>query len=343
MRFGVTRSANQGGGGQSPLFAMSNLEAYSDASGGHGNDGKFADKFIVVAGYFGEYEAMRSAEERWRAVLLKYLSHVPEDKREFHTHVFWSRDKQGQRVYPYEGWSDAKANDYINDLIEVIEGSAIHPATCSIFTPKWKTLSPDERRQLSGGGWYGGKFRDTGNPNKPYFTPFRIFLWTCAKYCAPGQLIDFFFDIDDKHSGYSLRYFQRLRKLPQYRPCLGQIDFPDSVRAPIIQCADLLAYEVWHYEHLKMEYATLPTVGNILPSLVRNRVNTGDLKSLDEKSIGIVLNAVPSEIRTSPPEPVTVDEPGAEEWERSELIRQFRESDTEIAERLAGCATSHAP
>jgi hypothetical protein len=328
------RSAHRRGYGQHPLFAMFSLEAYSDASGGHG-DGKFADRFIVVGGYFGEYEAMRSVESQWRAVLLKYLSHVPEEEREFHSYVFWSTDGHGKRVYPYEGWSDAKANDYISDLIEVIEGSAIHPATCSIFTPKWQTLSPDERRQLSGGGWYNGKFRDTGAPGKPYFTPFRLFVWTCAQYCAPGQLINFFFDIDSKHSGYSLRYFQRIRKLPQYKRRLGQIDFPDSVRAPVIQCADLLAYEMWHYENLKMEYATLPTVGNILPSLVRNRVNTGDLKSLDEKSIGIVLNTVPPEIRTSSPEPVTVKEPGAEDWERPELVRQFHESDRKIAERVA--------
>jgi hypothetical protein len=335
---GALRSAHPRGKGRPPIFAMFDLEAYSDASGGHG-DGKFADRFIVVAGYFGEFEAMRTAEDGWRAVLLKYLSHVPEDEREFHAKVFWARDEQGKRTYPYNDWDDAKANDYINDLIDVIGGSAIHPASCSIFTPKWKTLSLDERRQLTGAGWYKGKFRDTGAPTKPYFSPFRLFIWTCAKYCAPGQLINFFFDIDSKHSGYSLRYFTRLRKLGRYKDRLGQIDFPDSVRAPIIQCADLLAYEIYHYEHLKIEYNTpKPPLGNIFPYLVRNMVDEGDMKTLDAKSIDIALNTVPVEIRTSPTEPISIDDDDTEERDRLELVRKFHESNRTIAERVSGNA-----
>jgi hypothetical protein len=325
------RLAHPRGHGRRPLFAMFNLEAHSDASGGHGGEGKYADNFLVVAGYFGEYEAMRSAEEQWRAVLAKYLSHVPEDEREFHSYVYWSRDAHGKRVYPYQDWDDKKANDYICDLLDVVSGNAIHPSSCSIFIPGWKKLALDERRQLSGGGWYQGKFRDTGAPTKPYFAPFRLFLWNCAKYCSPGQLINYFFDIDNKHSGYSLRYFQRLRKLGRYKHRLGQIDFPDSVRAPIIQCADMLAYEIYHYEHLKVEYSGQEVpVGNILPSLVRNLVQNSDLKTLSDTGLRRSLNVVPPHLRTSDAEPITIETDDEEEKQTLEAIRLFHESNERI-------------
>jgi hypothetical protein len=268
------------------------FEAYSDSSG----DGK-KDKVLVVAGYFGEEGCMRTAESQWRAVINSYLPHVPEDQREFHAKIFWNRDIQGRRLYPYSNWDDKKADSYIAALLRVIKrAKKMHPVAVSMAVPLWNALSHDEKRQLTGGGWHKGKFRDTGAPSKPYFLPFRFFVWNCVKDCKAKQLTHFYFDIDNKHSGYSLRYFKRLKTLSQYRDKLGDIDFPNSVRSPLIQCADLLSYELYQYTHLRME-TPKPRIGGVLADAIQNLRATSDLKIFDKRGIDIALSTVPLEIR----------------------------------------------
>src|SRR2546423_12461361 len=82
------------------------IEAYCDESGIH--DGARA---CVVAGWVASARTWQRFEERW----VKACGGV-----EWHGKEFFARDRDGNRVAPYKGWSDGDALTYVTALVEAI-------------------------------------------------------------------------------------------------------------------------------------------------------------------------------------------------------------------------------
>src|SRR6266481_3431853 len=76
------------------------MEAYLDESGIHAGA-----KVCVVAGYYGSHKNWKAFEAQWNKVLSSYPEVASEG---FHAKHFFGRDKAGNRVKEYKGWSDDK-------------------------------------------------------------------------------------------------------------------------------------------------------------------------------------------------------------------------------------------
>jgi hypothetical protein len=95
---------------------MGVVEAYLDESGIH--DGA---KSCVFAGYVGGYRQFRRLEREWE----KLVACLPDG--DFHAKEFFGRDSVGGRVGPYKDWTDRKAIDFLDSLIDAIHAVKIHP------------------------------------------------------------------------------------------------------------------------------------------------------------------------------------------------------------------------
>ena len=97
------------------------IQGYLDESGIH--DGA---KICLVGGYFGGPGQWKKFGNAWKGILTEY--NVPE----FHAHEFYKRDG-AERSGVYRGWSDTKADSFLNKLVAVIIGSEkIHPVSAAL-------------------------------------------------------------------------------------------------------------------------------------------------------------------------------------------------------------------
>src|SRR5271166_2672068 len=120
------------------VFVM--LQAYMDDSGSHDRA-----PVCTLAGYFGGWRRWGEFEASWGATLKKY------GVCEFHAKRFWKRDKEGRRLDCYKDWSDDRANEFIDELLTVIEKSTrINPFACGIHATEWDKQTISDRRMFTG-------------------------------------------------------------------------------------------------------------------------------------------------------------------------------------------------
>jgi hypothetical protein len=173
------------------------FEAYFDDSGSHSNA-----PVCVVGGYYGKENSWRKFSKKWQ----KILSDAEIDQ--FHAKRFWGRDESGQRLREYKGWTDAKAELFLNHLLETIAKYHIFPLAYAVEMNSWNTLCVDDKRVLTGGRKVAHKWTRSGCPRKPMFLPFRFAVAKVASYCPENSRIHFFFGIDDPSPRLCLRVLQ---------------------------------------------------------------------------------------------------------------------------------------
>jgi hypothetical protein len=106
------------------------VESYMDESGIHEDA-----KICTVAGHYVTQVAWRKCEREWRNVLLRFGV----EKHGFHAKQFWGRF-EGQRVHPYEEWSDTKAEKYLDQLLHVITRNRIFPFGHGVVVRAWNAF-----------------------------------------------------------------------------------------------------------------------------------------------------------------------------------------------------------
>lgn len=119
------------------------MEVYADESGIHSDSTR-----CVVAGYTGGKNQWRAFEPQWKATLKEFgvPAHVG-----VHAKTFFKKSKGGKRFGPYEGWSDAKADQFLERLITIIRSHRIYPVGGYLDITYFTSLSMNKRKWLTGG------------------------------------------------------------------------------------------------------------------------------------------------------------------------------------------------
>lgn len=216
------------------VFAM--LMAYMDDSGTHDDSPN-----CVVAGYWGGKNEWRRFERAWNGVLHR------EGIEEFKANEFWPRMKGGERLKPYQGWSDDRSRAFIIDLLKIIHSSKIYPFGCGVLGVEWEAQPLTFRELIT--------LADSPKKAKSFLVPFQRNIYRAVSYCHPGVTMYFVFDDDRKKphvkSGI-LRCYDAIKggaieDKSELAVHLGSIEFEDSKKAAPLQAADLLAYEMHKY------------------------------------------------------------------------------------------------
>ncbi|HMH12193.1 MAG TPA: DUF3800 domain-containing protein [Edaphobacter sp.] len=213
------------------------LKVYMDDSGSHDTSHN-----RVIAGYWGEVREWRRFERKWSGVIVGY------GVKEFKANEFWPRISGGRRNPPYNGWTDAKADSYIDDLLKVIESRRVFPFAFGVLGEEWNKMLPHHRGALT-----LGAVED--DLQKSLFVPLTLAILRTLDYCHSGKSIDFSFDDDPNNIRLKqaiVACFSQIRANlladgdPAYEK-VGEFGFNDSIKATPIQAADLLAYEAHLY------------------------------------------------------------------------------------------------
>lgn len=233
------------------------LEAYFDESGIE-NKGKPAP-ICVIAGYCGGQLDWRKFERRWKGVLDSV------GVEEFHSRRFWARDSSGNRVKPFENWTDEQAEKFLERLVNVVEQYGPYPIGHGIVVADWNALAIEDRRYFSGGKPFKA---GSGSPNKPYFLPFQHCLMDAKNLCHPQDTVHYFVGLDRTFFGYAKEFFNRIRdfSLLRNRQVMGDFSASPAKDTPGIQAADLLAYRLY-----QSNLSVLQT-GKLNPDLLLGRL-----------------------------------------------------------------------
>lgn len=236
------------------------IESYLDESGIHGDA-----KICVVAGYYGNHVAWRKVEREWRVILRRHGL----ESHGFHAKEFWGR-KNGQRVPPYAGWTDERANGFLDSLVQTIMRNRIFPVGNAIIVGEWKAFSLEQRRFLSGAEVKNGKFISSGSPNKPYYVPFLFCVYDSVRHSRTTEKVHFFAGLDKTFSKYAVVLYRGIlkdKRIP-VGDLLGNIDFPLSRDTPPLQVADLFAYQL--YQHNLVRFHRSTSKSPILKRITKN-------------------------------------------------------------------------
>jgi len=178
------------------------MQAYLDESGIH--EGA---NVCVIARCFGGPGQWKRLSSAWARIL--QLHKVTE----FHAKEFWARDPLGGRVGPYKGWSGKKADTFLDQLVNIIQGRKVHPVSCAVVLDSFNKLSHNQRRFLTGGKLLNGKFKSSGCPSKSYFLPFQTCILDAADHVPVGGKAHFFFDLNKQFKGYAIDLFALVKGL----------------------------------------------------------------------------------------------------------------------------------
>jgi hypothetical protein len=196
----------------------------------------------VVAGYYGTQAAWETFERQWRRILREHGI----ENMGFHAKRFWKKTDEGERVSPYTGWSDDKANKFIERLVQAIVRNRIFPFGYGVVVEHWNALPLNARKFLTGARHRRGQFITEGSPNRSYYLPFMYSVAASLAHSgAPetGQRVHFIVGLDKNFYGYATDMYRLSFNDPRVRlrHLLGSITAPLSKDTPELQAADFLA------------------------------------------------------------------------------------------------------
>lgn len=115
---------------------------YADESGIH--EGA---KVCLIAGYRGSPSQWARFDKDWRVALAKH------GVKEFHSNIFFNRKViKSPEKNPYLKWSDAKARQYLGELLMAIRKRRIRPVGCAVVVRDFDSYSWGERAVMAGYG-----------------------------------------------------------------------------------------------------------------------------------------------------------------------------------------------
>jgi uncharacterized protein DUF3800 len=207
------------------------IQAYCDESGIHGGA-----RYCIVVGFVATARRWQQCEEAW---------HRATGGITFHAKRFFARDGR-TRFDHYKGWSDAKAEEYLLALVNAITGAELTPIGTAIDVQAFQSLSPDQRRYLTGAQFYNdsGAYADSGKPDAPYALGFLRCMIDGVRFVANGKFkVSFVFDRQTDYAPYATQYFQRaLKAMPEVRANVADLIFKGKDDVVGLQAADLLAH-----------------------------------------------------------------------------------------------------
>jgi hypothetical protein len=235
---------------------MAVLHAYGDDSGTHQDA-----KFCLVLGYIGSPRQWKLFERDWRGALTM-LREREGKKPEFHAKEFFQRERWQSRKSPYYRWTEAKADTFLNQLLDTIHRYQVEPIGGATKTEDFFAYSEAQRRYLTGAilitttHWYGNQFEivdklleHQGSPNRPYFAVFPGFLLEAIQKsgnigdCQVHLTLDRQPALEAK-AGEVFDIFKGHCGLPQAAN-FGDLIYAESHNKVGLQAADLYAY-VWN-------------------------------------------------------------------------------------------------
>ncbi len=270
------------------------VEAYMDESGIHDRA-----HVCVVAGYWGSVKKWNRFEPRWKEIIKDAGEPT---MKEFHSVEFWSAN--GERRGVFAKWSEAKANQFINDLTDCIVSSRIFPTSAALVTEDWKKLNREERMFLTGGHYdrMNKRWLEHGAPNRLYFLPFQLALANPAMACKPGLHVHYVFDLNKQFKHHALRLFDLMKsaKAASYSHRMGSIDFENGETAVGLQAADMLAYQVYKSARERIgrnEPLELDQLNPLLRKLISATREDYQFPFLDEHGLNQALQNLAPQLR----------------------------------------------
>jgi hypothetical protein len=279
------------------------IEAYMDESGIH--EGAHV---CVIGGYWGSIKKWKRFERRWKQII--------EDAgeptlKEFHSTDFWYAD--GRRKGIFARWSNDKADKFIADLATCIVDSGIYPTAAVLVVADWKKLNKDERMFLTGGRYNKStlKWVTRGAPNRLYFLPFQFAIEYPALSCQAGLHVHYVFDLNKQFKKHALDLFGLMKIDPKInaRHRMGALDFETGEAAPGLQAADMLAYQIYKFSKVRIEFGKLAKrsqMSPLLQKIIKNVREHHDFPFLDKEGLNVVLHNMPTHLRSPGWTPVTL-------------------------------------
>jgi hypothetical protein len=208
----------------------------ADESGAHEDS-----IYCIVGGYRGSPGQWDIFNTGWRAVLQKY------GVTEFHSNVFFNRKRiTSPEKNPYLKWTDQKADEYLGELLKVINGRRIYPVGCAVDVRDFENCSYGERCVLVG-------YEPTPSHRKsqrpaPYHAAFRHMLADAIMMTQPDTALHFTFALQKEYKQRALEAYTLLKKLGKSgrEDQLRGIAFETPTDWPGLQAADLLMHH-WYY------------------------------------------------------------------------------------------------
>jgi len=260
----------------------------------------------VVAGYVGISTQFDRLALEWEKVLCKY-DMLDEG---FHSKEFY-HPSQSSKVF---GWSSTKREDFIDDLVDVINDRKVWLIGCGIDCIAFECLTEDEKRHLTGGVFDGkrGKWILSGKPTAPYMLALRSTLENAVHHTPRRDQCFPVMDRQEQYEGYAREMYDWMldgRMLVKNKERLGDpISFLSRKKFLQLQAADLAAYHTFQFAlERRVNRYSKPT--GVFKRLVTRLSSMKDLKFVTAADLPKLL----AQFR-----------PFIEHWETERLLRATR-------------------
>jgi hypothetical protein len=238
----------------------------------------------VLAGFVGTTQKWSVFESSWMRATESVC---------FHAKRFFGRDDKGRRLDQYKEWSDARAERYLDRLLDAIisrvQERALIPVGAAVDVRAFGALTEQQRRYLTGLWIRKRRTISTGAPTKPYFAVFPWCIARAAKCARHSATVDFVFDDSPNFVGLARQQFHIASESvqPDFRRRLGTLAFKRSPDVAGLQAADLLAYCVYQRMSGGTRKPELARALNRLEAAVL--VKHSEMALLDHEAIDRVL------------------------------------------------------
>lgn len=204
----------------------------ADESGTH--DGATV---CAVVGYVASPAQWKLFDSAWRKVLKAYGV----EAHGFHGKVFFNRKRiTDKRKNPYVGWSDKRANSYMDELLAVIDSRKIVPVGGGVDIPDFKSFTYGEQCGLVG-YWKKRGIRKTSAP-QPYHLALRLLLVDAADQTEPDGELHFLVARQNELKFRAFEaYSQMKRHITEREARYKSFGVAEPVDQPSLQAADLIA------------------------------------------------------------------------------------------------------
>jgi hypothetical protein len=213
------------------------MESYLDESGIDQDTG-----VCVLAGFAGGYQQWRRLQPKWDEVV-KVLPNL-----DFHAHTFFQREN-GKRIGPYKEWSDDRAAEFLDALIDAIQSVALHPIGAGVEYSAFNKRTLDERIFLTGGIKSEKKWLTSGSPDRPYYLGFQHCITDAIEYAQHSHIkVNFFCDTQKQLAPYAHDLYARYKtRHPRRLAHCGELSYVSRVSIRVVQAADLLSYVAYRH------------------------------------------------------------------------------------------------
>lgn len=249
--------------------------------------------YCIVAGFVGMVQEWEQFEAIWEL----YGTKTP-----FHAKRFFARNPRGDRVSPYNGWSDEQADKYFKELLRAINDANITPVASGVHLDAFWQFSSEERHKLTGATW-GQHFQLSGAPNRPYYLPFQdVMIHVVEGMKNPNRGVSFSFDENPPFARHANQIYFRIKDAAtradaEFAARMNRITFEsDSINIGL-QAADLLAYS-W-FKYLPRGDALPPEIDSLI-DILDKKPGGSWARLWDKATMDKFLKYEPSQGITSP-------------------------------------------